>query len=87
MKKIVNYPTGWVLAADSNALVITHSLDKVATTISVFSENGITNDLVKLEGNVAYSTFTNQYYNSGYNRIRLDAFATVTTELYVEIIL
>jgi len=76
-----------VLAADNNALVITHNLDKVATTVSVFSENGITNDLVKLEGNVAYSTFTNQYYSSGYNRIRLDALATVTTDLIIKIIL
>lgn len=82
-----DYPTGWVLAADSNALVITHSLDKVATTVSVFSKNGITNDLVKLEGNVAYSTFTNQYYSSGYNRIRLDALATVATELYLKILI
>lgn len=82
-----DYPTDWVLAADSNALVITHSLDKVATTISIFSKNGVTNDLVKLEGNVAYSTFTNQYYSSGYNRIRLDALATITTELYIKILI
>ena len=82
-----DYPTGWTLAADGNALIITHNLNNVASVVNVFSVNGITSDAVKLEGNVAYSTLTNLYINDGYNAIRLDAFATVTTELIIKIIL
>lgn len=82
-----DYPTGWGLAADGTSLVITHNLNKIVSIISIYSVNGITNDAVKLEGNVAYSTLTNVYYNGGYNRIKLDAFATITTNLIIKIIL
>lgn len=82
-----DYPTGWTLLADGTALVITHNLDKVCSVLSIFSVNGVTNDAVKLEGSVAYATLTNQYYNNGYNRIRIDALATITTDLIIKIIL
>lgn len=82
-----DYPTGWTLADDGNALIITHNLNSVASVVNVFSVNGITSDAVKLEGNVAYATLTNLYINDGYNAIRLDAFATVTTDLIIKIIL
>ena len=81
-----DYPTGWTLSADEAALVITHSLDKRSKVVKVLSKNGTTSNCVELQGNVAYSTKTD-IYGTGYNAIRLDAFATVTTELYVEIIL
>ena len=81
----VDYPTGWILSADTAALVITHNLDVLATTVKVFSKNGTTSDVVELQGNLAYSTFTNKY-GTGYNAIRLDALATITTELYIKIL-
>ena len=79
-------PTGWVLSADESALVITHGLNSRSKVVKVLSKNGTTSNCVELQGNVAYSTKTD-IYGTGYNAIRLDAFATVTTELYVEIIL
>lgn len=82
-----DYPTGWELSADGSSLIITHNLNNLVSVISVYSVNGITNDAVKLEGNVAYSTLTNIYYNNGYNRIKLDTFATITTNLIIKIIL
>lgn len=81
-----DYPTGWVLSADESALVITHGLDSRSKVVKVLSKNGTTSNCVELQGNVAYSTKTD-VYGTGYNAIRLDAFATITTELYVEIIL
>lgn len=81
-----DYPTGWILSADTAALVITHNLDILATTVKVFSKNGTTSDVVELQGNLAYSTFTNKY-GTGYNAIRLDALATITTELYIKILI
>ena len=81
-----DYPTGWVLSADESALVITHGLNSRSKVVKVLSKNGTTSDCVELQGNVAYSTKTD-VFGTGYDAIRLDAFATVTTELYVEIIL
>ena len=81
-----DYPTGWILTDDSAALVITHNLDTLASLVKVFSKNGTTSDIVELTGNVAYSTFTNKY-GTGYNAIRLDALATITTELYLKILI
>lgn len=81
-----DYPTGWVLSADSNALVITHNLATLASIVKVFSKNGTTSDVTELQGNVAYATFTNKY-GTGYDVIRLDALATITTELYLKIII
>ena len=81
-----DYPTGWILTDDSAALVITHNLDTLASLVKVFSKNGTTSDIVELTGNVAYSTFTNKY-GTGYNAIRLDALATITTELYIKILI
>lgn len=81
-----DYPTGWVLSADESALVITHGLDSRSKVVKVLSKNGTTSDCVELQGNVAYSTKTD-VFGTGYDAIRLDAFATITTELYIEIIL
>ena len=81
-----DYPTGWVLSADESALVITHGLNSRSKVVKVLSKNGTTSDCVELQGNVAYSTKTD-VFGTGYDAIRLDAFATITTELYVEIIL
>ena len=81
-----DYPTGWTLAADDSALVITHGLNSRSKVVKVLSKNGTTSDCVELQGNVAYSTKTD-VFGTGYDAIRLDAFATITTELYVEIIL
>ncbi len=81
-----DYPTGWVLSADESALVITHGLDSRSKVVKVLSKNGTTSNCVELQGNVAYSTKTD-VFGTGYDAIRLDAFATITTELYVEIIL
>jgi hypothetical protein len=81
-----DYPTGWVLSADESALVITHGLDRRSKVVKVLSKNGTTSDCVELQGNVAYSTKTD-VFGTGYDAIRLDAFATITTELYIEIIL
>lgn len=78
-----DYPTGWVLTDDGAALVITHSLNSLSGYCAVMSKNGTTSDVVKLEGAKAYGTYTNVYYNSGYNRIRIDALATDLTELYL----
>ncbi len=83
----VDYPVGWVLMADNAALIIKHNLNTLSTVVSVFSVNGVTNDAVKLEGNVAYSTFTNKWVDGGYNAIRLDAFATINTEIIIKIVL
>lgn len=82
-----DYPTGWVLTASGASLVITHSLDMMCTIISTLSVNGITSDAVKLEGNIAFSTFTNNYYLTGYNRITLDTFNVDGTELYLKLII
>ena len=81
-----DYPTGWVLSADESALVITHGLNSRSKVVKVLSKNGTTSNCVELQGNVAYSTKTD-VFGTGYDAIRLDAFATITTELYVEIIL
>lgn len=55
----VNYPTGWVLAADVNPddLIITHTTGKRASQVSVFSVSGANESL--LIGNAAYSTINN----------------------------
>ena len=82
-----DYPTGWIITADDTALVIEHNLNKICSVVNVFSINGTTQDAVLLEGDIAYSTLTNEYYNGGYNRIRLDGFATITTDLVIKIIL
>ena len=81
-----DYPTGWTLSADEAALVITHNLDSRSKAVKVLSKNGTTSNCVELQGNVAYSTKTD-VFGTGYDAIKLDAFATITTELYVEIIL
>ena len=82
----VDYPTGWVLSADDAALVITHNLDRLHSSVKVISINGVTSNGVELQGNLAYSSVTN-VYGTGYDAIRLDAFATIETELYIKIIL
>ena len=82
----VDYPTGWVLSADDAALVITHNLDRLHSSVKVISINGITSNGVELQGNLAYSSVTN-VYGTGYDAIRLDAFATIETELYIKIII
>ena len=81
----VDYPTGWVLSADDAALVITHNLDRLHSSVKVISINGVTSNGVELQGNLAYSSVTN-VYGTGYNAIRLDALATITTELYIKIL-
>ena len=81
-----DYPTGWILTDDGTSLVITHNLATLASVVKVFSKNGTTSDVTELQGNVAYSTFTNKY-DTGYNAIRLDALATITTELYIKILI
>lgn len=81
-----DYPTGWVLTDDGTSLVITHNLATLASVVKVFSKNGTTSDIVELQGNVAYSSFTNKY-GTGYNAVRLDALATITTELYIKILI
>lgn len=82
----VDYPTGWVLSADDAALVITHNLDRLHSSVKVISINGVTSNGVELQGNLAYSSVTN-VYGTGYDAIRLDAFATIETELYIKIII
>ena len=83
-----DYPTGWSApSADGTSLVITHSLNKIATTVTVVSINGTTSDAVKLEGHIACSTLTNVYYSSGYNRIKLDTFNVDGTVVHLKIIL
>ena len=54
--------------------------------MKVISINGVTSNGVELQGNLAYSSVTN-VYGTGYDAIRLDAFATIETELYIKIIL
>ena len=81
-----DYPTGWVLSADDAALVITHNLDRLHSSVKIISINGITSNGVELQGNLAYSSVTN-VYGTGYDAIRLDAFATIETELYIKIII
>lgn len=81
-----DYPTGWTISFNGASLIITHNLNLICTYISVLSINGTTNSAVKLEGNVAFSTFTNNYYLVGYNRITLDTFNVDGTELYIKII-
>lgn len=81
-----DYPTGWALNSDGASLVITHNLATLASSVKVFSKNGTTSDVIELQGNVAYSTFINKY-STGYNVIRLDALATITTELYIKILI
>lgn len=81
-----DYPTGWVLSADEAALVITHNLDRLHSSVKIISINGITSNGVELQGNLAYSSVTN-VYGTGYNAIRLDAFATIETELYIKILI
>ncbi len=81
-----DYPTGWALNSDGTSLVITHNLDTLVSSVKVFSKNGTTSDVTELQGNVAYSSFTNKY-STGYNVVRLDALATITTELYIKILI
>lgn len=82
-----DYPTGWVLSYSGASLIITHNLNILCTTLTTLSVNGTTSDAVKLEGAVAFSTFTNNYYTSGYNRITLDTFNVDGTEIYLKLIL
>ena len=56
------------------------------SSVKIISINGITSNGVELQGNLAYSSVTN-VYGTGYNAIRLDAFATIETELYIKIII
>lgn len=81
-----DYPTGWALDSDGTSLVITHNLATLASSVKVFSKNGTTSDVIELQGNVAYSTFINKY-STGYNVIKLDSLATITTELYIKILI
>ena len=82
----IDYPASWTLVADNNALVIVHNLNTIVSIVKIFSKNGVTSDLIELQGNIAYSTFTNKY-SYGYNSIKLDNLATVSTELYLRIII
>ena len=82
----IDYPASWTLVADNNALVIVHNLNTIVSIVKIFSKNGVTSDLIELQGNIAYSTFTNKY-SYGYNSIKLDNLATVSTELYLSIII
>jgi len=83
----VDYPTGWTLSYNDVNLIIQHNLDKLVADVFVYSKNGSTGDVVKLTGNVAYSTLTNIYSGGDYDSIRLDALATIQTELYIKIII
>ena len=79
-------PTGWVLSDDDAALVITHNLDRPCFDVKVKSEL-ISGNLVQLKGDVAYSTLTDELDGTEFNSIRLDALATVNTELYLYVII
>lgn len=81
-----DYPTGWVLSDDDAALVITHNLDRVCVDVKVKSEL-ISGNLVTLMGSVAYATLTDELDGTEFNSIRLDALATVNTDLYLYIII
>lgn len=83
----VDYPTGWTLSGNDVNLIIQHNLDELVADVFVYSKNGSTSDVVKLTGNVAYSTLTNVYSAGDYDSIRLDALATIQTELYIKIII
>ena len=81
-----DYPTGWVLSDDDAALVITHNLDRACFDVKVKSEL-ISGNLVTLMGSVAYATLTDELDGTEFNSIRLDALATVNTDLYLYIII
>lgn len=83
----VDYPVGWILTDDGADLLVEHNLDEKSILVSIQSLNSGTSNLIQLQGNVAYSSITNEYYSSGYNRIRVSALATVATELYIYILI
>jgi len=80
-----DYPTGWTLAADGADLVITHNLDKMAILVTVLSINGTTQSAVALQGNVAYSSYTNEYVNSRYDKLRISALGGGGTVTHIKI--
>ena len=82
----VDYPTGWVLSDDDAALIITHNLDRPCFDVKVKSKI-VGGNLVQLKGDVAYSTLTDELDGTEFNSIRLDALATVNTELYLYVII
>ena len=83
----VDFPTGWDLFDDDVNLIIQHNFDEIVADVFVYSKNASTGDVVKLVGNVAYSTLTNINSGGDYDSIRLDALATIQTELYIKIII
>ena len=81
-----DYPTGWTLASDAQALVITHNLNRTCFDVKVKSQL-VSGNRVTLRNDLAFSTLTDIVDGGQYNQIRLDALATVETELYIEIII
>lgn len=65
-------PSGWTLTNPTgNDLLITHNLDKKLKSISIWVVEGDTDDTVKLEGTIGYTTCTNTYTGAGYNAVTL----------------
>jgi len=64
-------PSGWTVTNPSgNDLLITHSLGKKLKSISIWVSEGDTDDTIKLEGTIGYTTCTNTY-GTGYNALTL----------------
>ena len=82
----VDYPTGWSLVDDGAALIITHGLGRVSFDVKVRSKL-VGGNMVMLTGSVAYATLTDGLDEGVFKTIRLDALATVNTELLIHVVI
>ena len=81
----VDYPTGWILTDDGADLLVTHNLDKLNSFVTVLSVNSSTQNVTVLQGNLAYSSYTCEFYNSGYNRLRISALGGGVTPVIIKL--
>ena len=79
----VDYPTGWVLSADTNPvdLLIVHDLGRRCASVTISSVDGTTEQ--QLFGNAAYSSI---YNLDSANQVRISALATIETEIVIHLL-